>query len=1176
MAGMSFYFENEVEKYRKYRSKLITIVYRGDEGFKKDINLYIDELNSIEYTQKIAGNEEACQLLCHCCTLVPTQLDQLLTKFAQLTVNLITKLQMELSDKCLNILVEYYVLALQQCPQWTWPDILHALATVLYENGHRIEQYEEMLLSEGGLLVSMIQESHEEEVIKGALICLENACIRVSLEKYIPEKFALVCFKTFAKILEQAKGAKMEEVSHCKLIVHALRGLQNVIVGLNALQTDQLGLVLAIIKVYIYFGTPQEIPLTTNMCLYPTPMSQYAGAVSPNRIPLQPPSPTPKAAPKVANKKNKKRRPKKVESQQDDEDQSKFQNRFTPGHQFLSSSLGSSSHDTFSLRPHWNRISSSESEYSDTEGEQAVKTRSIFSRVRLAALSCLLSVVKITERKIMFGYWSAFIPDSPGGQTQTLFTTILKDGIPKVRCNALTVLTALLEGSKQYLAVASEDSKNDQFAFTSYSFTLSSMVKQLHTNLLMTLASENSPLAITQTIKCLATLVINVPYQKFKPGLLSRVAKQIKPFVTHRDPNIRVACLTCYGSIVTVNAPLLEVFYILNPIKSTNKPKDGASEVSQNSSGTSQNAMDVTKDTSEVSQNTTSSETNFSDGAQSGSQTPGSGSLTPRLEQMTNVLPSQETPWLVRLCVGIIRHTDDSLTLSGSGCPTRPSGATEPLPVVLEALQVLVHLAKSYFPLIRHSVVLLRDTIQYCCEEADPSVQLHGAKLLEALGPMILTQIQPAVDAPSNADRLTLKEGVDFWLSILDKPIRSGIQNQNHAQLRATICDCISNIGAKVFEQFSMRHRISCVTLLLGVTSDEDCHVRASAIRALGVFVLYPCLREDVCFVADTANKVIELMEESNLSVRIKTAWVLGNISDALVVNKEENDEAFLEDFSDVLLLRLFNVASKAAQDNDKVKSNGVRAIGNLVRYIQPRSWGKKNVVEAIDQAIIALTKAVTSGSMKARWNACYAVGNMFKNPLLPVGTANWTSQIYSSLCSVVKDCKNYKVRINAALALSNIQQRSMYGDSGMFLSVWRSLIEALESTEDIHDFADYKYRDTLVDQICVTVVQLVCLIAVDDLVALGALFFDKSQHVDMYLSKHIVNISSLEGADRTDKESKLQEAVEHMRKLSESQLTKEQHSAWQILTDILEKPVQVKESAKETRERSGFLETYD
>ena len=34
--------------------------------------------------------------------------------------------------------------------------------------------------------------------------------------------------------------------------------------------------------------------------------------------------------------------------------------------------------------------------------------------------------------------------------------------------------------------------------------------------------------------QCLATLVPNVPYQRLKPGLLSKLVKQLKPFLSHR------------------------------------------------------------------------------------------------------------------------------------------------------------------------------------------------------------------------------------------------------------------------------------------------------------------------------------------------------------------------------------------------------------------------------------------------------------------------------------------------------------------------------------------------------------------------------------------------------------------------------------------------------------------
>lgn len=61
--------------------------------------------------------------------------------------------------------------------------------------------------------------------------------------------------------------------------------------------------------------------------------------------------------------------------------------------------------------------------------------------------------------------------------------------------------------------------------------------------------------------------------------------------------------------------------------------------------------------------------------------------------------------------------------------------------------------------------------------------------------------------------------------------------------------------------------------------------IKASSVRALGVFVLYPCLRDDVLFVADTANAVLTAMTDPKITVRMKAAWSLANLSDSLVTN---------------------------------------------------------------------------------------------------------------------------------------------------------------------------------------------------------------------------------------------------------------------------------------------------
>lgn len=62
--------------------------------------------------------------------------------------------------------------------------------------------------------------------------------------------------------------------------------------------------------------------------------------------------------------------------------------------------------------------------------------RSFQATVRQAALSCFLSTVKSIEKKVLYGYWPAFVPDTPGigsPQSLSLMTIALKDPSPKVR-----------------------------------------------------------------------------------------------------------------------------------------------------------------------------------------------------------------------------------------------------------------------------------------------------------------------------------------------------------------------------------------------------------------------------------------------------------------------------------------------------------------------------------------------------------------------------------------------------------------------------------------------------------------------------------------------------------------------------------------------------------------------
>lgn len=70
----------------------------------------------------------------------------------------------------------------------------------------------------------------------------------------------------------------------------------------------------------------------------------------------------------------------------------------------------------------------------------------------------------------------------------------------QTRACALQVLSAILEGSKQFLSVA-EDTSDHRRAFTPFSVMIASSIRELHRCLLLALVAEASSQTLTQIIK---------------------------------------------------------------------------------------------------------------------------------------------------------------------------------------------------------------------------------------------------------------------------------------------------------------------------------------------------------------------------------------------------------------------------------------------------------------------------------------------------------------------------------------------------------------------------------------------------------------------------------------------------------------------------------------------------
>jgi len=159
------------------------------------------------------------------------------------------------------------------------------------------------------------------------------------------------------------------------------------------------------------------------------------------------------------------------------------------------------------------------------------------------------------------------------------------------------------------------------------------------------------------------------------------------------DPNIRVACLTCLGCVVSTPSPLLEVCQIIDPVRPSHRVSENSSHLSSS----------ISESASSLGANrplpigTDRLSPRIITPVLSGTQTPLTESLNASVVEGDGIVPTPPTSWLIRLC---IRCVTPQLAVDADGT-RQPLSATQPLPVRLEALQLMTLLTKGYFMIVR-------------------------------------------------------------------------------------------------------------------------------------------------------------------------------------------------------------------------------------------------------------------------------------------------------------------------------------------------------------------------------------------------------------------------------------------------------------------------------------------
>nr|XP_017030582.1 HEAT repeat-containing protein 6 [Drosophila kikkawai] len=655
--------------------------------------------------------------------------------------------------------------------------------------------------------------------------------------------------------------------------------------------------------------------------------------------------------------------------------------------------------------------------------------RQLQAKVRISALQLLGSLARQLPRRTLYGYWHVLFPSADSGGGGHLLLVGQTDGNSRCRALALQLAAQLLYGSKGYLSQACSRGPSN---YTPFAVSLASCVLSAYRSLCSILEREYAPPVLTQCLKCLAVLVQATPFEQLEMGFVYEFVGHVKKLIKSADSPVAVSALLVMEMLVATPklTPEMASAIGLAPSQRDLKLEELQSDFHELCDSDAELELEEEAEQQQQEQ--------LAQHRPEANPVPLSAPAIPR------------NSWLLRQ---VLRQLESL----GTGPPMR-----------VECFQVLLAMA-THVGLLRGHQARLARVLLAGLQDITADVRLYAARCLDSVGYQ-LGRLLP--DPPEREMQLS------FWLSLLPG-IYGAYNDAAGASLKCALCDALSNMGGFSFERLPPGQRNALLAFLSGCASDdgEEPLVRAAALRALAVYVLHPSLKADLVFVENAAELTLRLISDGQLAVRIKTAWALGNISDALIAAIPNHSERISEE----LLGRLIQAATQSCGDHDKVKANAVRSLGNLLQILQQQQ--ATGNTEPMQLAMSKLLDCVRSaGSAKVKWNACHAIGNLVKHRAF-FATSHLAGILFPALNQLVVQHANFKVRINATGVLLQVEQRQDFGVH--FPLVWRSLLDALERSNALDNYEEYNHRDALQQQLCLAMAHLLALAKGSDMPAL-------------------------------------------------------------------------------------------
>ncbi|XP_043250126.1 HEAT repeat-containing protein 6 isoform X3 [Colletes gigas] len=379
-------------------------------------------------------------------------------------------------------------------------------------------------------------------------------------------------------------------------------------------------------------------------------------------------------------------------------------------------------------------------------------------------------------------------------------------------------------------------------SFITFFGTVCLMIKELHFTVSLVLNSDKNVAVLTHALKCAAALIQGTPYSRLKTGLATKLMKNCGPYIFHKDPTVRVAALSAFEAVASHDPVTPEIFDILAK-QSTLNIESEHPYLNTSHSDNTEEEVDVED-----------LESNIID------------------EYENKLLKDTNICFLIHVCLENIANK------------------TMNTPVRLQSLKLIGRMAFATGSLVFSHVELVTTTLTAVIQDSETQVILHACRTLEIMAGCL-------INTDSENDNASV-----FW-NIIFEPITLLLQHPQTI-LREAACDCLGSISPVVLNQLSRQKTVLIITVLFGAVHDEESAVRAAGLRALGMLVTLPPLKEETGFLMDLADIVCLTADDRNLGVRVKGTWALANLCDCL--SKDKNNEEMEPLPLEVLLPKLY------------------------------------------------------------------------------------------------------------------------------------------------------------------------------------------------------------------------------------------------------------------------------